>query len=198
MPRKLQRQRVPTTRPVLWRGAPMNRRFDGLATHRSLLLERTSTGTGNYRVIMSCFSLRAGRRSAGISRRLLGRPQTSSDPLQQRVGRGRGRRRSRLTRSRDSLSVIPLPGRRSDAARRTPGPRCQSVVPGGEAEVVRMVVLGDWEHGLELRRAHEQPCWLACGPWNNRSDVGIALPAEGFSQHRRSECEESRASAASS
>ena len=45
--------------------------------------------------------------SGWIPRRLLGRPPTVSDPLHQRVGRGRDRRRSSLHTCRDSLSVTP-------------------------------------------------------------------------------------------
>ena len=81
--------------------------------------------------------------------------QQVSDPLHQRVGRGRGRRRSRLHAEPGLVIGDPARRRRSDAARRSsyhgipqtarrplaPGPRCPHVVPGGEAEVVRIVLL---------------------------------------------------------
>ena len=83
-------------------------------------------------------------RPGWLFRQLLGRPPTGSDPLHQRVGRGRRWRRSRL-HAEPGRVIRELARRRgSDAFRRpsnhgipqtvrqplAPGPRCPHIVPG--------------------------------------------------------------------
>ena len=117
----------------------------------------------------------------------LGLARTGSDPLQQRVGRGRSRRRSRVHAEPRRIVGDPARRRGSDAARRSSNhdsiPSKQPTAAGLRATPRRRPRLRNWDRkngvlfGVQARRLTRSCSWQ--GPLSFSVGVEARAPARG-------------------